>query len=244
MAHLPPPAPLVKGISAQSKSASYACRALYKKVKGTASPAPAAPASLTKPIGGPKNGKTRTIPAPASGLAAYDPDVKTPKVTRKSASVRAPKTRASITPGTVLVLLGGRFRGKRVVYLKTLASGLLLVSGPHKINGVPLKRVNQAFVIATSTKVANVSTALPAAALAKFDDAYFARTKTGKAKATAQELFDAAQLPKGPEASRVADQKAVDGALLPLVKKTPLLVKYLNASFALTKGQYPHALLF
>jgi ribosomal protein L14E/L6E/L27E len=102
-------------------------------------------------IGGEKNGSKRLVPA--SKAPRYYPaeDAPQPKKTRRVANPT--RLRSSITPGTVLILLAGRFRGKRVVYLKQLDSGLLLVTGPFKINGVPLRRVNQAYVIATTTKV-------------------------------------------------------------------------------------------
>ena len=68
-------------------------------------------------------------------------------------TIRPAKPRPSLLPGSILILLAGRFRGKRVILLKHLPQGVLLVTGPFKVNGVPLRRVNARYVIATSMKV-------------------------------------------------------------------------------------------
>mmetsp|Transcript_5025 Transcript_5025/g.14883 ORF Transcript_5025/g.14883 Transcript_5025/m.14883 type:complete len:192 (+) Transcript_5025:60-635(+) len=158
--------------------------------------------------------------------------------------VQKPATlRASLTPGTVVILLAGRFRGKRVVMLKALESGLLLVSGPFSVNGVPLKRVNPAYVIATSTKVD-----VKGVDVKKFDDKYFAREAPAEApkKGSEGDFFQADAAAKAPElsAEKKADQTKVDAALLKAVEKTTMLKAYLGALFTLTKGMKPHEMKF
>ncbi|KAI5805442.1 ribosomal protein L6e-domain-containing protein [Peziza echinospora] len=191
-----------------------------------------APETITKTFG---SGK-REIPAVSARASKWYPteDAPVPKKARKVA--RPTALRPSLQPGAVLIILAGRFRGKRVVYLKSLGQGVLLVTGPFKINGVPLRRVNARYVIATSTKV-DVSSV----DVAKFDDAYFAKEKETK-KSDKEAFFDGAATKEKkplPEV-RSADQKQVDKALLAAIKATPHLAAYLSSSFSLSKGDKPH----
>jgi len=95
--------------------------------------------------------------------------------------LKAWKPRSTLQPGSVLILLAGRFRGKRVVLLKNLSQGVLLVTGPFKVNGVPLRRVNARYVIATRTKV-DIS-GIESSTLDKVSgEKYFAREKSSKSK--------------------------------------------------------------
>lgn len=160
-------------------------------------------------------------------------DVK--KTTKETTAPKPTKLRASITPGTVLILLAGRFKGKRVVFLKQLKSGLLLVSGPYKVNGVPARRVSQAYVIATSTKVE-----LPAGLnVDKFDDAFFKKADSASKKS--DEMFAQESAPTLTQ-EYIAAQKEVDAALVKAI--SPEITAYLSARFSLHDGDRPHLMKF
>jgi len=134
-------------------------------------------------------------------------------------------------------------RGNRVVLLNKLPSGLLLVTGPYVVNGVPLRRVNPAFVIATSTKVDISGVHLPE----NLNDAYFRRPTQKKEKSEPEQRFENVEGKKPKKEvnpQRVADQKLVDDILLPVVEAVPQLKYYLRAKFSLDKHQYPHNLKF
>lgn len=194
----------------------------------------------SKKVGGAKNGGTRSVPTKKAPLSypADDIPVKA-ESTREKNSKGCAKLRKSITPGTVLILLAGRFRGRRVVFLKQLPSGLLLVTGPYQVNGIPVRRVNQAYVIATSTTVD-----VAAANVAKFGDEYFGKPKAPKKKKSDGDFFEAEEEKSELSAERKADQVAVDGALMKSIGKTPLMAKYLKAKFSLSKAQAPHKMKF
>lgn len=163
------------------------------------------------------------------------------RFTRKCKTPKAAKLRSSITPGTVLILLSGRFRGKRVIFLKQLKSGLLLVTGPYKLNGVPLKRVNQAYVIATRTKVTlgNVPQ------LDKIEDSFFKRivSKRTDLGEVIMPKDDAEKRARVTE-ERKTFQINVDTEVKKAISNVPYLKDYLKNRFALKNGQQAHNLVY
>merc|ERR1719356_661310 len=152
------------------------------------------------------------------------------------------KVRASLTPGTVAIVLAGVHKGKRVVVLKQLGTGLLLVTGPHKLNGCPLRRVNQRYLVATSTKLDISKVSVPE----NINDKYFARVKAEKSKKEG-DIFEAKKEAYKPSEQRKADQAAVDAQVLAAIKghaDGAVLRQYLKAGFSLSKGEFPHKMCF
>lgn len=93
------------------------------------------------------------------------------------------------------------------------------------MNGVPLRRISQSYVIATSEKI---QVALPAALDAKLNEKIFAG-KEEEASLT-------------PEFKQL--QQEVDAVLLPKIKAVPQLKAYLETRFSLKRGQAPHEMKF
>eukprot|EP00930_Biecheleria_cincta_P070566 TRINITY_DN581_c1_g1_i1.p1 TRINITY_DN581_c1_g1~~TRINITY_DN581_c1_g1_i1.p1 ORF type:complete len:182 (-),score=48.82 TRINITY_DN581_c1_g1_i1:136-681(-) len=162
--------------------------------------------------------------------------VKGAKAEKKTAKTAALKKNA--VPGSVLILLAGRFRGRRVVFLKQLDSGLLLVTGPYAINGVPLRRVNQRYCIVTSTRVD-----LKGADYSSIDDAYFARTEDKKKKDKSEGAFFSEGSAKSQMSQEKKDkQKKMEDCIAKGLGAD--MKSYLKTRFSLSANMYPHELKF
>ena len=141
------------------------------------------------------------------------------------------------TPGQIVILLSGRFRGRRVVFLKKLESGLLLVTGPYKYNGVPLKRVNPAYVLPTNTKLTIENVA------EKVDDKLFIKKFVKREKE--EDFFEDEKTKKERISNeRKSAQTEVDTKIKSAVDAVPMMKEYLRNRFALKSGDKPHLMKF
>merc|ERR1711971_958143 len=210
----------------------YHKKAIYKftkKVNKKAAPKNAA-VFVEKQVGGAKNGGTRMVRSKKLANDVPTVDAAAPGTSKNFFANHVRKVRASLTAGTVAIVLAGVHKGKRVVVLKQLGTGLLLITGPHKLNGCPLRRVNQRYLVATSTKLDISKVSVPE----NINDKYFARVEAKK------EAYK-------PSEQRKADQAAVDAQVLAAIKGNAdgaVLRQYLKASFSLSKGEFPHKMCF
>jgi len=147
--------PLESGVYKYSRSKMYHKKAIYKFAKKTTPKAAAEkkPAFVEKKVGGAKNGGTRKVATnkPKFDYPTYSKDVV--KTSKNLFSKQKHSLRPSLSAGVIAIVLAGVHKGKKVVVLKQLGTGLLLVSGPYALNGCPLRRVNQRYLLATKTKV-------------------------------------------------------------------------------------------
>ena len=143
-----------------------------------------------------------------------------------------------LVPGQVVILLSGRFRGRRVVFLKKLESNLLLVTGPYKYNGVPLKRVNAAYVLPTNTKL-NVDGKVADS----IKDEFFKKVEIER-KEEKDFFVEEAEKKKRVTEERTKAQNTVDTVVKKAVDEVPMMKEYLKNRFALKSGDKPHLMKF
>ncbi|KAI4491941.1 hypothetical protein M0804_003333 [Polistes exclamans] len=236
---------LGNGVYRFSRSRMYHKKAIYKFIdkKTTKVVKLKKPLTTEKEIGGDKNGEKRVVllKKRRSNYPTADPITK--KHTKKFFREHHRYLRPSLVPGTVCILLAGSHKGKRVVFLKQLKTGLLLVTGPFLINGCPLRRINQNYVIATSTRIDLSGYKLPE----HINDEYFKRKRDKRAKKEEGDIFSKKKEEYKPNDQRKSDQKTVDKVIIDAIKKSQdkkLLFTYLSAMFGLRSSQYPHRLKF
>lgn len=108
---------------------------------------------------------------------------------------------------------------------------------------MPIRRIHQHFVIATSTKLNIDNVKVPE----NINDEYFRRHRERRPKKAEGDIF--AKKAKGYKVSkaRKEDQITVDKQIFEAIKAHPdrkILLAYLKSRFGLSTGQYPHAMKF
>merc|ERR1712072_500259 len=141
----------------------------------------------------------------------YSTEDRRVKLKTNKANNRSTKLKSSLVPGAIVILL----------------------AGPFKVNGIPLRRVPQSYVIGTST-VVDVS----GADTSSVSDSLFKKPKSAKKKADGPFSEDEPKKPLDAEAKAL--QAKVDGG----VKLDDELQGYLKSKFGLSRADLPHEMSF
>ena len=118
-----------------------------------------------------------------------------------------------------------------------------IFSGPMKLNGCPMRRINQIYLLATETALDVSAVTVPE----NVNDEYFKHARPEKVKKEGGDIFTSKKEEYKPSEQRKTDQAAMDAAILEVIKKHPeaaALKSYFKATFQLSKGQYPHKMAF
>ncbi|XP_053984451.1 60S ribosomal protein L6 isoform X1 [Hylaeus anthracinus] len=236
---------LGNGVYRFSRTRMFHKKAIYKFIdkKTPKTVKPKKPVTIEKKISGDKNGEKRIVLLKKRRANYPTADPVTVHHAKKCFRDHNRYLRPSLKPGTICILLAGAHKGKRVVFLKQLKSGLLLVTGPFLINSCPLRRVSQNYVIATSARLNISHLKLPA----HINDDYFKRKREKRAKKEEGDIFTKKKDEYKASDQRKADQKVVDKFVISAIKKhkeKKMLFTYLSAMFGLRSSQYPHRLKF
>lgn len=233
------------GIMRYSRNQQYNRKARWTQ-KSSLKPkvaVPKKPITVVKKIGGAKNGGERVVNLQKKTDVLFTKNRVTARPTKSTFNVHKRNTRKSIIPGRIVILLAGKHKGKRVVVLKVLQSGLLLITGPFSLNSTPLRRVSQRYVIATQTRVKLDKVEIPE----HINDLYFRRQLLKNQNRGEGDIFAAKKPKYVATEQRQKDQLTVDKAVRTAIsqhKDKRLLFQYLRSYFALSSSQYPHRLSF
>lgn len=146
--------------------------------------------------------------APAAG---FFPDEEMPEYIEKLQSKQVKierKQRTDLQYGNVVVILEGQFAAKRAIYLGNEGFNAIVV-GPSNLNGVPLMKIDERFLLKTSTilKIQKV----------KIEEEIFVSEKS----------FDVEIKPK--EASDL--EKSIEAEIMKEVQKEKFMKTYLSSEF-------------
>ena len=233
------------GIMRYSRHQQYKRKALWRQ-KSSLKPkvvVPKKPITAVKTLGGVKGPTERVVKLQKRKANYPTKKLVTSRPTKGTFRHHKRNIRKSLIPGRIVILLAGKHKGKRVVLLKVLQSGLLLVTGPFSLNSCPLRRISQRYVIATQTRIKADKVNIPE----HINDAYFRRSTKKEKNRGEGDIFAAKKEKYVPSEQKKTDQLAVDKAVRTAIsqhKDKKVLFSYLRSYFALSSSQYPHRLRF